>query len=190
MRQVTFSAVSAAAALAGGLTMGCDKSGVPTDPSTFPIVASVESAAIKQVPFKGTFTGIGTAADVPGDRCPVLTVDIHGTGTATHVGSLTTDQGHCAEPTSLAFTDGVFTFTAANGDQLRGTYFGEFVPLDPPLFSIDGHFAFTGGTGRFASATGGGDASGVQNLSTGDATVVLEGTISSVGSTTKESVSP
>jgi hypothetical protein len=89
---------------------------------------------------------------------------------------------HCAAPTSLAFTDGEFTLTAANGDQLLGTYFGKFVPPDPPLFSIDRHFTFTGGTGRFAGASGGGDASGVQNLATGDATVSLEGTISSGGS--------
>ena len=72
--------------------------------------------------------------------------------------------------------------TAANGDQLRGTYSGEFVPLEPPLFAIDGQFLFTGGSGRFASATGGGNASGVQNLATGDVTVELVGTISSIGS--------
>jgi hypothetical protein len=28
--------------------------------------------------------------------------------------------------------------TAANGDQLLGTYSGDFVALDPPPFSIDG----------------------------------------------------
>jgi hypothetical protein len=109
-------------------------------------------------------------------------VEIQGTGNATHLGRLTTDQSHCATPTSPAFTDGLFTLTAANGDQLLGTYSGDFVPLDPPLFSIDGQFTFTGGTGRFAGATGGGDASGVQNLATGDATVELVGTISNVGS--------
>jgi hypothetical protein len=56
------------------------------------------------------------------------------------------------------------------------------VPLDPPLFTIDGRFTFTGGAGRFAGATGGGDASGMQNFTTGDVTVSLVGTISDVGS--------
>ena len=170
------------AAVPAAFTLACDGSAVPTSP-----VASVEPSgtveqAATQVPFKGTFDGVGVAADVPGDRCAVLTVHIQGPGHATHLGRLTTDQSHCASPTSLEFTDGEFTLTAANGDLLRGTYFGEFLPLEPPLFSIDGHFTFTGGTGRFAGATGGGDASGVQNLATGEATVTLVGTISSVGS--------
>jgi hypothetical protein len=134
------------------------------------------------VPFKGTFEATGTASVLSGDRCPDLTVEIQGPGNATHLGRLTTNQSHCATPTSLSFTDGLFTLTAANGDQLRGTYSGAFVPLDPPLFTIDGEFTFTGGTGRFTGATGGGDASGVQNLATGEATVSLVGTISNVGS--------
>jgi hypothetical protein len=72
--------------------------------------------------------------------------------------------------------------TATNGDQLDGTYRGEFVPLEPPLFSIDGQFTFDGGTGRFAGVTGGGEVTGVQNLATGEVTVSLVGTISRVRS--------
>src|SRR5918997_1657665 len=151
-------AVTAAFTLAGAGSPGPTAPGTPAEPAgTLPQAAT-------QVPFKGTFDGVGVAADVPGDRCAVLTVHIQGPGTATHLGRLTTDQSHCASPTSLEFTDGEFTLTAANGDLLRGTYFGEFVLLEPPLFRIDGH------------------ASGVQNLATGEATVTLIGTISSVGS--------
>jgi len=178
MRQFSISNVSAAALITAAL--GCDRSDAPTAPSTSATAAHGVSAATQQVPFKGTFSGTGTAS--PGERCPALTVEIQGTGNFTHLGQFITEQSHCAAPTSLAFTDGVFTFTAANRDQIRGTYLGEFAPLDPPLFTIDGHFTITGGTGRFAGATGGGDASGVQNLATGDATVTLVGTISSVGS--------
>jgi hypothetical protein len=83
----------------------------------------VASPAAIQIPFKGTFDA--TATVLTGDRCPELTVVIQGTGKATHLGRLTTDQSHCATPTSVAFTDGLFTFTAANGDQLRGTYSGD-----------------------------------------------------------------
>lgn len=180
MRHFNFSRISAAVLTTAASTLGCDGSGGPTAPSTSAAGAGGASAAAEQVPFKGTFNATGTA--VAGDRCPVLTVEIHGTGNATHLGRLTNDQSHCAAPPSLAFTDGVFTLTAASGDQVRGTYFGEFVPLDPPLFTVDGHFTITGGTGRFAGATGGGDASGVQNLATGEVTVSLVGTISSVGS--------
>jgi hypothetical protein len=137
------------------------------------------------VPFKGRFTAIGTAAEIPGDRCDGLTIQIRGPGRATHLGALTTVQSHCVTPPSFDFTEGEFTLTAANGDQLFGTYEGRFIPLDPPLAAIDGEFTFDGGTGRFVGATGGGDASGVQNLATGEATVELKGTISSVGSNKK-----
>ena len=173
--------ISSVALITAAFALGCDGSGGPAGPNTSAAVPEAPSAAI-QVPFKGSFEATGTASVLPGDRCPDLTVEIQGTGNATHLGRLTTDQSHCATPTSLAFTDGLFTLTAANGDQLRGTYSGEFVPLDPPLFTIDGRFTFTGGTGRFAGATGGGHATGVQNLATGDVTVSLVGTISNVGS--------
>ena len=180
--------ISAAALITAAFALGCDRSESPTAPSPSSEAAPRgASLAATQVPFKATFNAAGTASAVAGDRCPVLTVDIHGTGNATHTGQLTDDQSHCADPSSLAFTDGIFTLTAANGDQIRGTYFGEFVPLDAPLFNIDGHFTITGGTGRFAGSTGGGDASGVQNLATGDVKVSLVGTISSVGSNKRSS---
>jgi hypothetical protein len=169
-------------ALASAVALGCDASGDPAAPSPSAAAPLGASSPATQVPFKGTFEATGTASVLSGDRCPDLTVEIRGPGNATHLGRLTTNQSHCATPTSLSFTDGLFTLTAANGDQLRGTYSGAFVPLDPPLFTIDGEFTFTGGTGRFTGATGGGDASGVQNLATGEATVSLVGTISNVGS--------
>jgi hypothetical protein len=181
MRHFTIFPISAAAVVTVAFALGCDRSDVPTAPGASAEPVDGRSPAARLVPFKGTFTATGAAADIPGDRCPALTVQIQGPGTATHLGSLTTVQSHCMAPPSFDFTDGLFTLTAANGDQLVGTYEGEFRPLDPPLAGIDGEFMFTGGTGRFIGATGGGEASGVQNFATGDATVVLEGRISSVG---------
>jgi hypothetical protein len=181
MRYHTISPISMVAVITA-VALACDGSRVPTAPGQLGEEIVGRSSAASLVPFKGTFSAIGTAADVPGDRCPALTVHIEGTGTATHLGSLTTVQSHCVEPSSFAFTNGQFTITAANGDQLFGIYQGEFLPLEPPVFTLDGRFTFTGGTGRFDGATGGGDASGTQDLATGAATVVLEGSISSVGS--------
>lgn len=163
-------------------TLSCDRSDLPSGPSASAEPVNGGPPAARQVPLKATFNGPGVAADIPADRCPVLTIQITGSGTSTHLGKFTTVQSHCAAPPSLAFTDGEFTLTAANGDQVFGTYEGQFLPLEPPLAAIDGAFTFTGGTGRFEGATGGGDASGVQNLATGEATVVLDGSISSVGS--------
>ena len=174
------SSVPLVAVFSAALFLGCEGSQDPTAPSATIAAPRGDLPAATQVPFKATFSGTGAAST--GGRCDVLTVQIDGTGHATHLGRFTTDQSHCASPASLDFTAGVFTLTAANGDQLRGTYSGQFVPLEPPLFAIDGQFTFVGGTGRFADATGGGDASGVQNLATGEATVELLGTISSIGS--------
>jgi hypothetical protein len=44
-------------------------------------------------------------------------------------------------------------FTAANGDVLRATSVGAFVPNGPGV-RINGVLTFAGGTGRFANATG------------------------------------
>jgi hypothetical protein len=158
-----------------------------------PTAASIPSirevgprAAVKRVPFKGSFNGTSTVA--PG-RCAALTNAISGTGQITHLGHFTTAQSHCIDPTGadpLAFTDGVFTFTAANGDTIFGTYSGRLVPTATPgLFQVDGVFTIEGGTGRFANASGGGDASGETDLAdpAGPATVILAGSISTVGST-------
>jgi hypothetical protein len=173
--------ISTATIATAVFTLACDGSGGPTAPAASDDAAHRRSAAAALVPFKGTFTGTGLPAEIPDDRCPAITIQIQATGTATHIGRFTTVQSQCVTTTSLDFTDGEFTFTAANGDQLSGTYEGQFIPLEPPLAGIDGRFTFTGGTGRFVGVSGGGVASGTQNLATGDATVELEGTISSVG---------
>jgi hypothetical protein len=142
-------------------------------------------ADVKEVPFKGSFTGTSTVA--PG-RCTVLTNAISATGQITHLGRFTTAQSHCIDPTGtdpLAFTEGVFTFTAANGDTIFGIYSGDLVPTATPgLFQVDGEFTIEGGTGRFANASGGGEASGETNLAdpAGPVTVILDGSISTVGS--------
>jgi len=184
MRRFNISTISAAALITAAIALGCDRSADLTAPSTFARSDRVAAQVVKQVPFKVTFNATSTADDVPEDDC-LLTVEVHGTGPSTHLGRLTVDQSNCAAPlgTTFAITDGEFTLTAANGDRIVGTYSGELVPLAPPLFSIDGPFTITGGTGRFTGATGGGDVSGVQNLATGDARISLVGTVSSVGST-------
>lgn len=81
---------------------------------------------------------------IPG--CAVQTVS-DSTGTVTHLGLATMHASHCPPlaPGEL-YHDGRATITAANGDTL--TYDYDFNG-DPP-WTAD----FTGGTGRFAGATG------------------------------------
>ena len=130
-----------------------------------------------------TFTAsfASTVTGAPGGRCPAITITIAGPGTGAPGGAFTTAQSHCVDPESEnpgAFTDGIFRFTYAGGEEVSGTYQGQLVPTaDPAVFTIDGEFAITDGDGDFDGATGAGDASGTTNLATGDATLQLTGTI-------------
>jgi len=135
----------------------------------------------QQVPFHAVFVVTTSAAANPAP-CSQIRIDVAGSGIATHLGRFTTVQHHCTTAGDpLAFTDGEYRFTAANGDQIYGTYAGRFVPIDAAgNVAVDGRFTIGGGTGRFAGATGGGSAAGTGTAAGG--TVILEGTITSVGS--------
>jgi hypothetical protein len=117
-------------------------------------------------------------------RCPALTVNIRGTGLARHLGEFTAVQSHCIDPSGpspLAFTDGIYDWTNGRGDRIHGSYAGRAVPT--PTSSTDGAalvdaaFTILRGAGRFENARGGGGASGLLNLNTGGAFVVLDGEI-------------
>ncbi len=115
----------------------------------------------------------------------------HSGGTATHVGRYTITNSHCLDLATGAFTGGTFTKTAANGDQLSGTYsgIGTVIVAPNPVgeFAVNGTLTFTGGTGRFAGATGTVSMTGQESI---DFTslpfptiinLVFNGSISSVG---------
>jgi hypothetical protein len=79
------------------------------------------------------------------DPCPVVAVS-DSYGTMTHLGKVRIQWQHCSPVTLPMHTNMQFTITAANGDTLFGTY---ELDREPPL-----PFDITGGTGRFAGATG------------------------------------
>jgi hypothetical protein len=148
-RLLAFLAVAAAAA-------ACDSS-----PTTAPIAEPSLAQGGSDVPFKETYGATGTIA--PSAECPAGTVlvSLQGNGTATHVGRYTISNSHCLDLATGVFTNGAFVKTAANGDQLVGTYSGSgttlVAPAPPDLvgqFTVTGTLVFTGGTGRFASASG------------------------------------
>jgi hypothetical protein len=72
-------------------------------------------------------------------------------------------------------------FTAANGDTLTGNFTGQAQGA-PPLVSIVEQVTVTGGTGRFAGATGSFTVQRQFNQQTGVTQGSFEGEISSVGS--------
>lgn len=139
-----------------GLLIGCDQ-GSSVSPSEASSPIPVANASGPR-PWKESYRASGTIA--PDAQCPapLLLESDQGSGTATHIGNYTIVNSHCLNPTTGALTGGTFVKTAANGDQLFGTYVGSASVIQPPspvgIFSVSGTVTFTGGTGRFAGATG------------------------------------
>lgn len=101
-------------------------------------------------PMKAKFTGTASW-EWPGDwpsGCAMVTTVTRATGQATHLGLAVLTSSHCpAEPTNKE--DGWITLIAANGDMLYGRYDYDPAPGPQPPPVI-----WTGGTGRFAGASG------------------------------------
>jgi hypothetical protein len=131
-------------------------------------LANGNVALAEQRPFKARLDGNAHLSET-GDPC-IMRNDETGEGEATHLGRFTWSSvefvDFCAIEDGVV-VEGSFTMTAANGDQLFGTYetvglFGEDGNLH-----IEGTFEFTGGTGRFSDATGSGDLDALAFLSPG-----------------------
>src|SRR5215207_1789063 len=132
-----------------------------------------------------------TIAPDAGCPAPQLLTTLEGGGTATHVGKYTIVNSHCVDPATGVLTDGSFTKTAANGDQLFGTYVGTSTVIQAPapvgIFGVTGTLTYTGGTGRFAAITGTASMEGTlqadfsQQPVTATSTLIMVGEISSPG---------
>jgi hypothetical protein len=115
-------------------------------------VASIAvSAVAAETPFKGTFNGVETSVVV----FPFSSVTRDGTGNATHLGKYTS-HASLRVNVMTGLGTGVETFTAANGDTLSTSVVGQGTPIGIPpiMLSIVEVYTITGGTGRFAGATG------------------------------------
>jgi hypothetical protein len=116
---------------------------------------------------KGSVTGSGTFPVVSTAVCPANDVYVGGlqtavsaTGTASHLGRVSMTAAHCTPRGPISA--GKMTFVAANGDRLFADYAGpcDFDPstavVGVTVVRCDNTLTFTGGTGRFAGATGSG----------------------------------
>ena len=130
------------------------------------------SATAAETPFKGTVNAVETGTFVPGVP-PTRLLVRDGTGTATYLGKYTE---HITMQIDLLtrHSMGSATFTAANGDTLTATVEGQATPASPGVLSIVEVYTITGGTGRFADATG----SFTLNSTVDQATGVSSGTFS------------
>ena len=133
----------------------------------------------QQVPFRASYSG--TAAFTS-----ATTALFTGTGIARHLGRSTnvnhvTVSGPASCPEGFANIN-IETLTAANGDTLvlTGDH-DQACPTGPNAVHGTGDWTVTGGTGRFAGATGQGTFDGVADFNQGTFSFQLTGTISAPG---------
>jgi hypothetical protein len=142
------------------------------------LALAVPAAAAQEVPFKGTLDGVVTASPI---APPIFLVEIEGGGNAAHLGNFTVSVPHLVNrDTRLA--EGTYEFTAANGDTLTAEFVGQSFPTDVPgvLYIVE-VATITGGTGRFAGATGSFTVERLFDTAAGTTVGSFDGTISSPG---------
>jgi len=132
----------------------------------------------KQVPFRGQLEGVATVSPL---TPPFVSINIEGGGNATHLGKFEVSIPHVTNR-SNGTAIGTYEFTAANGDTLTADFTSQVTPTDVPgVFSDVITATITGGTGRFAGATGSFVAYRVADHVTGIVSDSFEGTISTPG---------
>jgi hypothetical protein len=110
------------------------------------------SAGERSLLLKGTIDTVETHVV----HFPTFDISIHGIGHATLLGQFTSSgTGTIDIPTRTAVGVGSAQFTAANGDQIFAVVTGNGTPIaGTNLLAIVENYTITGGTGRFAGATG------------------------------------
>jgi hypothetical protein len=127
---------------------------------------------------------VNTAAGASAGQVWIPALTIYGEVKATHLGQTTLLQNGCIEISQLAvggpfLAIGEATLTSANGDEVTYMYDG-FVHQGTLIADVD--VIITGGTGRFAGASGGFSTSSTGSSLSFPVVYPLDGTISSVGS--------
>jgi hypothetical protein len=136
------------------------------------------SAAGEPVPFKGDLKGDVTVTPL---TPPFVQADVEATGTATLLGLFTLDIPHVVNRATRTAV-GTYEFTAANGDTLTADFTGTATPTATPgMLYIEETATITGGTGRFAGATGSFTCERLFDTVAGTTTGSFEGTISVPG---------
>ena len=109
-------------------------------------VATTEAKGGSDLPFKGTYEGLEKVdATMPSHHSLA-----DATGNATHLGRFTVTADWTLAPTGGV---GTSTWTAANGDEFFTSFRRSGVPAPPTITFTEIH-TITGGSGRFADASG------------------------------------
>ena len=141
------------------------------------VTAAIPAHAAERRPMRGTFdASVAPAAQRCGPAALTLGFQVH--GVATHLGQLSGSGSNCTEFTlatsAVAVWDGLATLTAADGSTISTTSNGR---QDQPVAGLAGFAVIhhvTGGTGRFAGASGIWTVSGTIDVVHG----TLDGTVS------------
>ncbi len=106
-------------------------------------------------PFKGEVVGEAFFGSNPLGCVAGFTTITDAAGPVSHMGKSTAHLEHCFTP--FGVEDTLLVITAANGDELWGTYAAvssEPIPDIGETFESTFEVTFTGGTGRFSDAAG------------------------------------
>jgi hypothetical protein len=136
------------------------------------------AAGKTQVPLNGSIQGIETEEFQGGTT---VLIDGSGAGIATHLGRFTVTWTGTVD-ISNGSGIGSFHFIAANGDSIFTEDVGQATPTETPnVFHIVEINTITGGTGRFAGATGSFTLERLVDVTTGFTSGSFNGTITSPG---------
>jgi hypothetical protein len=118
------------------------------------VLASTALAALAAGPRQFHLKGSLTAIETQEVNFPIALIDLTGTGNATHLGRYTVHLQAELNLLTLSGT-GTGTLVAADGSTLFLEGSGQGTLMEDPMFvSIVETYTITGGTGRFAGATG------------------------------------
>jgi hypothetical protein len=130
-------------------------------------------AAEMQVPFKGTLQ----AVEIQQVNFPMMHGNGSGSGNSTHLGEYTLSYQVVVNLLTFSGT-GSTHFVAANGDSIYASGSGQSFATDiPTVRRIVETYTITGGTGRFANATGSYTVERMINRSTGVTSGSFDGSI-------------
>jgi hypothetical protein len=131
---------------------GPDASRAPLEPAAPSLARDGRGdAATKAKRIHGTLEATETGVFQPGPP-PRSVRHLEGGGTASHLGRFTLVADFTLN-LATAIASGSATFTAANGDVLTGTVTGR-AAVGGGIAAVTETVTITGGTGRFAGATG------------------------------------
>ena len=130
-------------------------------------------AAADEVPFRGRLDGTVTVTPL---SPPIVSVLIEASGNGTQLGAFTLEVPHQVNQ-ALRTASGSYEFTAANGDTLTADFTGLATLVAPGVLTTHEEATITGGTGRFAGATGSFTADRTFYVATGTTVGSFQGTI-------------